>query len=314
MLKSLSIQGFQSWRKVYLNFHTGMNVIIGDSQTGKSALMKAIDWVLRNRPMSSNILNLDVATPRSTVLINTYDDEKVRLTKSFKATNTAVYSINNQPLRKFKTSVPAEVPKVLKLTDVNIQRQGDQPFLITSSSGAISKEINKITNIEQSDKWVKSLTSQIDQSTSKIKFATQDIDILKDVVKKYKGLEDLEEGINRLTEIEDEIEELETKVDEIEECVSEVKILDGRIEIANSLYKALRKDVRTFKKLSKKLDKQKLLYKTLTDYKIALTSVDMAEEELEGLISQYKKKLKKSGTCPTCQTKISPSLLAGLKF
>ena len=55
MLKSLKIRNFESHRNTQLNFHPGVNVIVGESDQGKTAILRALEWVLFNRPLGEDI-------------------------------------------------------------------------------------------------------------------------------------------------------------------------------------------------------------------------------------------------------------------
>ena len=48
MIKSLHIQNFQSHKKTTLKFHKGINVVIGQSDSGKSAIIRALNWTINN--------------------------------------------------------------------------------------------------------------------------------------------------------------------------------------------------------------------------------------------------------------------------
>ena len=51
MLTRVEISNFQSHKHTVLEFIPGTNVIIGGTDTGKSALFRAINWVCSNRPL-----------------------------------------------------------------------------------------------------------------------------------------------------------------------------------------------------------------------------------------------------------------------
>jgi len=53
MLKKISIQNFQSHKKTELDLVDGINVIYGLSQSGKSAILRALNWIIFNRKFSN---------------------------------------------------------------------------------------------------------------------------------------------------------------------------------------------------------------------------------------------------------------------
>jgi len=50
MIKYLQIQNFQSHKDSLLEFDPGVNVIVGSSDSGKTAVIRALRWLVWNRP------------------------------------------------------------------------------------------------------------------------------------------------------------------------------------------------------------------------------------------------------------------------
>ena len=50
MIQSLKIQNFQSHKNSELVFSEGINIITGSSNNGKTAILRALGWVITNRP------------------------------------------------------------------------------------------------------------------------------------------------------------------------------------------------------------------------------------------------------------------------
>ncbi len=49
-IKELHIREFQSHEATALQFHPGLNVLVGPSDSGKSAIVRALRWCLHNEP------------------------------------------------------------------------------------------------------------------------------------------------------------------------------------------------------------------------------------------------------------------------
>ena len=50
MISGLLLKNFQSHKKTILHFHPGVNAIIGKSNSGKTAILRALYWIIYNRP------------------------------------------------------------------------------------------------------------------------------------------------------------------------------------------------------------------------------------------------------------------------
>ena len=50
MIQSLQINNFQSHKYSVMELHKGVNVIIGPSDSGKTTILRALRWLVWNRP------------------------------------------------------------------------------------------------------------------------------------------------------------------------------------------------------------------------------------------------------------------------
>ena len=56
MIHSIKIQNIQSHKDTQLEFNPGINAIVGSSNNGKSAILRALYWVVYNRPLGTDNL------------------------------------------------------------------------------------------------------------------------------------------------------------------------------------------------------------------------------------------------------------------
>ena len=50
MIKTIKIKNFESWKDVQIDLHPGINVLVGESDSGKSIIIRALKWNFLNRP------------------------------------------------------------------------------------------------------------------------------------------------------------------------------------------------------------------------------------------------------------------------
>ena len=147
MLTSLEINNFQSHKKSLLEFSTGMNVIVGRSDGGKSAIIRALRLVVENRP-SGDAYRSNWGGDTSVTITTQEGDVITR-----KKTNTKnSYTLNSTEFVAFKQDVPVEIQKALQITDLNIQSQMDSPFLLSMSAGYAAAHFNKCGGLSIIDK------------------------------------------------------------------------------------------------------------------------------------------------------------------
>ncbi|MFA5049364.1 MAG: AAA family ATPase [Patescibacteria group bacterium] len=231
MLKNLTIQNFQSHRETKLDFVDGINVIYGLSQSGKSAILRALNWIVFNRP-SGFKFHSHFATPEEPTQVSVLlDDKEIISIKGFKDT---VYKINGDDFRSFGTSLPIPVVKTFDLSQINFANQLDPPFLVTNTPGEIGKIFNQLTKAEQVDKWISSLTTKINESNTVLKIKNKEKDEAEIQLKKLAVVDQIEPLMNRyikytersqsLLETIEYTEELQNKILNIQSWIKSIKI------------------------------------------------------------------------------------------
>ena len=116
MLKSLTVSNFQSHRKSELKFHPNVNVISGSSDVGKTAIIRALHWVIWNRPQG-NAFRSNWGGDTEVVL-HTDKDCVTRL----RTTKQNLYYLNDLEFNAIRTDVPDEIKQVLNVSEINLQR------------------------------------------------------------------------------------------------------------------------------------------------------------------------------------------------
>lgn len=198
MILAVEIQNFQSHKNTRLDFTSGVNVITGTSDSGKTAILRAIYWVLWNRPLGNGFRS---HWGGDTSVMIELEDYRIKRFKG-KYDSYMIQDKETEEVQEFKafgTSVPEEVQQVLNMDDINLQKQLDQPFLLTATSGEVAMHFNKVAHLDQIDEGRKKIDSWIRQ-------IEQDIKSNQNNRKEY--ITELEKYIN-LPKIESRVEVLE---------------------------------------------------------------------------------------------------------
>lgn len=168
MIQTLEIQNRQSWATGRLDFSPGINLIIGRGTSGKSAILRALRWALENTAGESQISNWIKRTTKGKDPKKVLDGESsVTVTtpkgtlKRFRNTEANGYSIGDKTLKAIGAGVPDEVKDFFGISDINIQRQHDLPFLISLPGSQVSAYLNRVVGIEEIDRYLTASTSCI---------------------------------------------------------------------------------------------------------------------------------------------------------
>ena len=120
-----------------VTFVQGVNVIVGESETGKSTLIRALALVIENSPRGGEKLyQSDNSDKPLLVQIKTSTNDKIVRTKN------KYYLNDGKPMKAFGSSVPKPIREILNFKPINWQRQfTDKPFLLFNTGGLAAKDL-----------------------------------------------------------------------------------------------------------------------------------------------------------------------------
>jgi len=194
MIQKLEIENFQSHTKSVLEFSPGVNAIIGSSDSGKTAILRAMRWVIENRPRGDAFRSF---WGGKTSVKLTADDNLIE--RAMDKTTLNAYQLTNKDsdllFTAMGTSVPEEIEKALNINPVNFQNQLDRPFLLDSSPGEVASHFNKIAHLDMIDTGLKNIKSWIAGFAKSISFEEGHLTELETEHSKYKYLDAMENEI-----------------------------------------------------------------------------------------------------------------------
>lgn len=343
MIKKLIIQNIQSHKNTTLEFDAGINAIVGSSNNGKSAVLRALYWAVYNRPLGTDTLLSHWATDKkgnqiAPMSVTVENENGTVIRRRIKTENQ--YIVNNEELNVVKTDVPVQVENVLCLSDTNIQKQQDAPFLLSMTSGQVAQYFNRTVRLDIIDKVLSNAESKRRKTTNDIKQTEELLDEFQNKKQKYEWLDIVEKLLvkyenvtNKIEQNKQQIETLKQQVEEFDKCKKITAKLNSIIAVKKTIIELqkqqqIQEDVTVRKNILKdELQKMKecreTIYpdfskeKTMIQKVLAFNIADIKQKKIELLeqledfedcknIIQTKKKevveLKKQlpNICPLC--------------
>ena len=216
MITKIELHNFQSHKNTVLDFDKGVNVICGETDNGKSAVIRAIRWVVENYPQGTNKINStwndDFKEPLSVKL---YTDkgyvERIRdkTRNGYNICETGEQVIKLDAIGK---GVPKEVTDFLNVSDVNFQFQMDPPYLLSKTPGQASEYLNEIVHLDSIDKIMSIADSDKRQLSSEQKTVEADIKKLEEDLKNYEWVDEADKLYIRTKKLQDIVHECEGQV------------------------------------------------------------------------------------------------------
>jgi len=194
MIQKLQIRNFRTHEKLDIDFNPLVNSIIGRNAAGKSTIIRAIRWVVRNKPAGDSVINwgADKAAVRLTI-----DGNKITRTRG-KGINT--YKFNkSKPYKAFRNEVPKDIERIINLSDINFQGQHEAPFWFCKTAGEVSRQLNAIVNLDVIDKTLSNIDSALHESQTTIKITKKR---LGEIIQQQDSLAYVEEMDKNLKRVE----------------------------------------------------------------------------------------------------------------
>lgn len=225
-IKEVEITGFQSHEHTVINFApNSLNALVGPSNNGKTAIIRAIVWCLYNEPKGTDFIKEGEKFASVTLKMS----NGLNITRRRTNSDTGYYEIEdtstNQTTRyaKFGTSIPTEVmnahqmPKVTVAKDIvslNVAKQLDGAFMLSMSGADRAAAIGKITKTDIVDNAILTVSKDISNLQRTVKAHEKDLESFTEKLSAYNYLGEEEQTLvaveNILTNIDQERKLIET--------------------------------------------------------------------------------------------------------
>lgn len=187
MISQITLHNFQSHKNTTLNFHEHINLIVGASDSGKTAVIRAINWLVNNRPAGDSFRSKFGKTKTDETYVELVTKNTTLL--RYKSDKENGYSVGLDSFKAMGQNVPDEVSAELNMSNINIQYQMDSPFLLSESSGEVARYFNKIVNLEKIDQSLKNADSRVRKLNQSIQFNEQELEKQTEAIKQYSWIE-----------------------------------------------------------------------------------------------------------------------------
>ena len=201
MIERLLLDNFQSHEKTEIELVEGVNVIAGQSDSGKTAILRALTWIVFNRPSGNAFCSHWGGETVATVVFS--NGRKIVRGKHKDKNWYGVQGEGGEDneFRAFGTAVPETIQRELNLDNINFQRQLDPPFLVSETAGEVAKHFNRIANLQLIDQGVAKVNSKVSKLNSDISYLEERKGQLEEALAQYEGLDAIEKRLAKLAQL-----------------------------------------------------------------------------------------------------------------
>lgn len=166
MLKQLAIQNFQSHQATTVVFGRKLTCVCGPSNQGKTAILRALGWIINNRPRGSGFIRNGSDDACVTL---TLDDGRTVTRRRDRKGRINEYQVGGETLTALGADVPEQVTNLLGLADINVSNQLAQHFLLLDPPGQIAKTINEAVHLERAEAVVDRASAKVREVKALVK-------------------------------------------------------------------------------------------------------------------------------------------------
>jgi DNA repair ATPase RecN/Zn finger protein HypA/HybF involved in hydrogenase expression len=292
-MTKVRIRNFQSIGDINLEID-GFTVVVGKSDIGKSAVIRAIDAALSNQSGDAFIKHGQV---RTTVNIN-YQETEIEWKKG----DTSSYKINGESFTKLNRAIPKPLMDAgfskVEIGDQKISplvaSQFEPIFLLDKPGSVITEVLSKLYKLNVLSSADDKCQKELKSNKSLLKTRELDITGLKEKLKSYDGFEDIKESIKVLANMEKESISLKKTISEIESYELLLKSTSEKYKKLSSITsvnipetQSLSDSIETVTWISEKSDTLQELIKSVKSLKnsstIDIPIYDIANSSIEEL-------------------------------
>jgi DNA repair exonuclease SbcCD ATPase subunit len=173
MITKIQIRNFRTHKKLDVQFSKRVTSIVGPSYAGKSTVIRALRWVVMNKPTGTSIIQWGSTKVTTRLWV---DESVIKRTRS---NNINSYWLDGKRFVAFGNDVPTPITSKLNLSNINFQGQHDAPFWFCETAGEVSRQLNTIVNLDAIDKALAYISSEQRKTDNEIGFIQKRLDELK---------------------------------------------------------------------------------------------------------------------------------------
>lgn len=233
MITRITIHNFQCHK--HLDLDLGRSTMLsGNSNSGKTAVLRALYWVLFNTPSGDAYVSYwaknktKFKADEYTSVIVEVDGHIIERKRS---NDFNGYIVDGNVYEALRTAVPDEVTKIFNLADASVQRQMDAPFLLASTPGEASQYLNSLAGLECVDEILTIAKRNVADTSSTLEETKDSVDALEKEVGSYGWVASAEDLLKKASDEEPAIVRLTHRIEALSKMIMDYKAIHNYPDI-----------------------------------------------------------------------------------
>ena len=254
MIMGLILHNFESHPHTVVDFSEGINVIVGESNAGKTSLARAVRWVWNNTGRGNKsagnsfashwITELDkngnIIIAKDTCYATIILSENKYVTREKNHNGFNGYHIGDyidgefhrvESFGKVNTSVPFPILDLLNMEDVNFQNQHDSMFLLSDTGQDCARFFNRLIHLEKADTALAISESRKRAAKKLVVETEEEIQETQEAIDKLDWVESAEMQIEKINLTSEKVEKLSDDIYDLDQMIDNIISAEAKCEL-----------------------------------------------------------------------------------
>ena len=225
-IKKIILENFQSHKNTEMEFGPDLNVIVGPSDSGKSAIIRGLKWVMYNEPSGDFFIREGEKECRVTLELSDGTLLQRYRTKSKNGYKLIDNSGNENIYEGIGLTVPQEIIDVtgirkIKLdTDsenaINLGEQLEGAFLLTEKASTRANAIGRLVGVDIVDDALRDVLRDIRSLNQTRKQKEETLKITNDKLSQFDYIDGIKETYSKASSLMEQVHSLNGRIEKLE--------------------------------------------------------------------------------------------------
>lgn len=274
MITGIEIKKFQCHKETYIEFSPKVNVIKGESRSGKSAIMRAFKWAFFNRPTGEGFKS-SFANKKDDIEVSVFFDDDQYITRRKGKQNQ--YLTGDLELSAVGFDVPDEIKAITKIKEINFQGQHDKYFLLGETAGFVGKTLSEFVGLGIIDEKTKIINKIINETNMRSKINEEDLKKAEEKLLSFSHLNEIEIVIGTINSLLKEQTQSAKRIYQLKNILFNIQKEKQTIEESKKFLEIRPK----YQNLMARISRWKKLEKKRNDINLILRNLEIHRERIE---------------------------------
>lgn len=225
-IKKIILENFQSHKNTEMEFGPDLNVIVGPSDSGKSAIIRGLKWVMYNEPSGDFFIREGEKECRVTLELSDGTLLQRYRTKSKNGYKLIDNSGNENIYEGIGLTVPQEIIDVtgirkIKLdTDsenaINLGEQLEGAFLLTEKASTRANAIGRLVGVDIVDDALRDVLRDIRSLNQTRKQKEETLQITNDKLSQFDYIDEIKKTYSKASSLMEQVHSLNGRIEKLE--------------------------------------------------------------------------------------------------